>query len=441
MLRALFLQVLHWSLLLVPAVGQLAAAWSVTSGQCTLEADGCISSPSYPRSYPDDSSCSIHVPTGNTDAIQVVSFQTESGYDKLRVNDLDYSGTSGPYGVVPQGTIGWSSDSSVSGSGWKICLQEMQVDGPLAWLLEGHCSDVIDGRYELQGHTASGRPFYKHWSESMYLYYDPDCDANPATSGLLGATWRVGITAPSMSLEQDLDNDGECRSAAYVQNSAKLPPERATWRQVCSGAWNDGLLTLSPALLRTPRVLELRTIGSVSVAACWLLRCLVQSPSLWVSRSCRSSLSGVYELQGYLLGRPWYKYENIITSSVVYLWYDDDEQCGAAWYFKSTAPHDGADSCKFYSILGRGSQRLSAFRDVRFGLIVGKVFAYNETYDHINVEWVLERADSPATFPPDSGWQTLCADAETEVSEDQATRQTLGKHYGSGMVCVIRIRA
>ena len=78
------------------------------------------------------------------------------------------------------------------------------------------------------------------------------------------------------------------------------------------------------------------------------------SPYLRVQRSCRSSLSGVYELQGWsLLGRPWYKCENIITSSVVYLWYD--EHCGEAWYLKSTAPGDGADSCAFYSKLGRTS--------------------------------------------------------------------------------------
>ena len=74
---------------------------------------------------------------------------------------------------------------------------------------------MIDGRYELQGHTASGRPFYKHWIELLYLYYDPDCDGNAATSGS-DARWMVGITAPSMSLEQDLDNDGECRSAALL---------------------------------------------------------------------------------------------------------------------------------------------------------------------------------------------------------------------------------
>ena len=93
------------------------------------------------------------------------------------------------------------------------CVLE-QVEG--AWLLEGHCNAQVNGRYELQGRTASGRPFYKHSNVPLYLYYDPDCDGNPATSGGTGATWRVSDSAPSMSLEQDLDSDGECRSWALL---------------------------------------------------------------------------------------------------------------------------------------------------------------------------------------------------------------------------------
>lgn len=134
----------------------------------------------------------------------------------------------------------------------EICLQEMQVEGPGAWLLEGHCNDDVNGRYDLRGHTASGSPFYKHSTASLYLYYDPDCDGNPNTTSHHGATWRVDTTAPSMSLEQDLDDDGECWSAAYVAVSTELPPQSSTWQQSCSYSWNDGpewydrRLTLSP---------------------------------------------------------------------------------------------------------------------------------------------------------------------------------------------------
>ena len=89
---------------------------------------------------------------------------------------------------------------------------------------------------------------------------------------------------------------------------------------------------------------------------------------LRVQSGCRSSLSGVYALQGWTrLGRPWYKYVNVIMHSAVYLWYD--EHCGAAWYLKSTAPIDrssndldGAEPCKFYSKLGEDSQSFSFIR-------------------------------------------------------------------------------
>ena len=48
-------------------------------------------------------------------------FRTESGYDKLTVNDVEHSGSSGPDGITPAGTIVWSSDGSVTDIGWELC--------------------------------------------------------------------------------------------------------------------------------------------------------------------------------------------------------------------------------------------------------------------------------------------------------------------------------
>ena len=48
------------------------------------------------------------------------AFSTESGYDKLTVNGVQYSGSTGPYGVVAS-SMTWSSDHSVVSPGWKIC--------------------------------------------------------------------------------------------------------------------------------------------------------------------------------------------------------------------------------------------------------------------------------------------------------------------------------
>lgn len=46
---------------------------------------------------------------GNQKTITVVDFQTEKSYDILEVNGQSYSGSSGPEGVVPAGTMKWDS--------------------------------------------------------------------------------------------------------------------------------------------------------------------------------------------------------------------------------------------------------------------------------------------------------------------------------------------
>ena len=45
-------------------------------------------------------------------ALDVLSFATEEEYDILTVNGIKYSGAQGPFqGLVPMGTIEWSSDA------------------------------------------------------------------------------------------------------------------------------------------------------------------------------------------------------------------------------------------------------------------------------------------------------------------------------------------
>ena len=46
---------------------------------------------------------------GNQKTIIVRDFQTEESYDILEVNGVSYSGSDGPGGVVPIGTIKWES--------------------------------------------------------------------------------------------------------------------------------------------------------------------------------------------------------------------------------------------------------------------------------------------------------------------------------------------
>merc|ERR1719469_1123748 len=82
-------------------------------------------SPGFPDNYPVRQNCVIQLPSAplTTGPIQVMSFDTESRYDKLKISGTDYSGSVGPSnGTVPVGsTILWNSDYSVTKRGWKIC--------------------------------------------------------------------------------------------------------------------------------------------------------------------------------------------------------------------------------------------------------------------------------------------------------------------------------
>merc|ERR1719451_198875 len=100
--------------------------WSVCSGPCQLDADGCVYSPNYPSGYANEQSCDIRVnPSQEASPIAVEAFHTEANYDLLVVNGVSYSGNlgsqGGPHGVIPSGAIQWSSDYSIVKTGWKLC--------------------------------------------------------------------------------------------------------------------------------------------------------------------------------------------------------------------------------------------------------------------------------------------------------------------------------
>jgi len=92
--------------------------WSVTGTGCTMSGN-CIQSNNHPGSYGNNEECSIEAAAV---AITVDAFSTESRYDFLTMSDgVAYSGTSGPPSGTYSGVISWSSDYSVTNSGWKLC--------------------------------------------------------------------------------------------------------------------------------------------------------------------------------------------------------------------------------------------------------------------------------------------------------------------------------
>lgn len=101
--------------------------WSFTSGSCTIDVNYCIQSPNYPSDYDINDACNFTVCNNNPPPMDVQGFNTESGFDYLYVDvngvSVPYHGTTGPNDVTPDagGTIFWTSDYSVTRSGWKIC--------------------------------------------------------------------------------------------------------------------------------------------------------------------------------------------------------------------------------------------------------------------------------------------------------------------------------
>jgi len=118
-------RLLYWnaSINATPAEPDVSAAWFVAWGPCEHHVSpngNCIVSPRYPKLYQNMQSCKISVPPG-TGPISVMSFKTEDYYDTLAVNGVDYSGSTGPEGVVPTTDIHWVTDISVRARGWEIC--------------------------------------------------------------------------------------------------------------------------------------------------------------------------------------------------------------------------------------------------------------------------------------------------------------------------------
>eukprot|EP00928_Gymnodinium_smaydae_P022719 TRINITY_DN1898_c0_g1_i6.p1 TRINITY_DN1898_c0_g1~~TRINITY_DN1898_c0_g1_i6.p1 ORF type:complete len:711 (-),score=116.35 TRINITY_DN1898_c0_g1_i6:334-2466(-) len=92
--------------------------FTIEGSGCSKDADGCVTSNGYPGgTYGNNEACTI----SNFPQINVVDFNTESGWDKMFVNEEVFSGSSGPHHKTPAGPIRWSSDGSVVNPGWKIC--------------------------------------------------------------------------------------------------------------------------------------------------------------------------------------------------------------------------------------------------------------------------------------------------------------------------------
>ena len=99
--------------------------WKVDSlGDCQVQGP-CLSSPNFPQFYGDDQTCTASLPPFSV--IRVMDFSTEEGYDYLIINGRQYSGSGLDLkgaSIVARTNISWSSDSSNTRTGWRICVEK-----------------------------------------------------------------------------------------------------------------------------------------------------------------------------------------------------------------------------------------------------------------------------------------------------------------------------
>ena len=92
--------------------------WELNGAGCVMDGN-CISSNNYPSNYGNSQECVVEL-FGDI-ALTTQAFDTESRYDKLTVGGVQYDGSNGPADGTYTGAIRWSSDSSVTKTGWKLC--------------------------------------------------------------------------------------------------------------------------------------------------------------------------------------------------------------------------------------------------------------------------------------------------------------------------------
>ena len=95
---------------------------SVLSGSsyCEIDSNGCATDGA--GSHGNGEACTIQVNVAGT--LSATSFNTEVDYDYITIGSTRYHDSTGPSGVaVAAGsTFSWRSDSTVTNSGWTICL-------------------------------------------------------------------------------------------------------------------------------------------------------------------------------------------------------------------------------------------------------------------------------------------------------------------------------
>jgi len=175
-------------------------------GACNVE-NGCITDGS--GQYGDNEVCTYTVVRAVT--LDVTEFETEEFFDFILIDNVEYSGSNSPSGITLEAgaVIEWSSDFSVSFSGYTICGQEPQdfvdsgptLDGTTVIFTcdfgEGDeddietdlCNMTADGRWVLNGAGATnssntGPSGGRTGVDDPYIYIEASQTHSGGTSNL-----------------------------------------------------------------------------------------------------------------------------------------------------------------------------------------------------------------------------------------------------------------
>lgn len=96
---------------------------------CTVSGN-CVSSANWPSPHGNNEGCSIIVDVDSSVAVNS-NFEIENNYDFLRVNNAPkWTAAEIPSSLSAGSTISWSTDGSVTKTGWELCFGESDGSNP-----------------------------------------------------------------------------------------------------------------------------------------------------------------------------------------------------------------------------------------------------------------------------------------------------------------------
>jgi hypothetical protein len=246
---------LSWSVDATRDADHLVSATISSDGPCTLSNNGmCVSrmADGVAEGYGHNEFCDIKVSGPTT--ISTPFFDTESGYDYLRVNDestmeymQEYDGTQGPQALAVTGeaVISWSSDGSVASSGWMLCTEPVETEN---WVtLDAQPENYADG--SAAGHVVTSG------SDMNFVYHVPDQYLPRREPALSESRWIIDADTTHVLYPRDASEPTEYDFDAYVVDSSAtselLPsngPTRMSWGHRCnpqSDAWSFGSFAMA----------------------------------------------------------------------------------------------------------------------------------------------------------------------------------------------------